>query len=267
MDNLVKYSNKMHKVFFKNFTQRDSNFFMSICSRLKDNTDSVVEFEFSELREMADYKDTSRDRFVRDLTEMNKKLNEIDGHFETDEEIVTFNLFSTFRILKTKDIVKIRVNPDFKDFLIEFSKGFTVYELKEFVSLESIYAKALFRYLKQWRTQGKTPVYSPDEIKLMLDTPDYEPKFIKKFILEPAVQEIQQKGYFKNLTLEIAKEKKRGAPVKGYYFTFEPEQAEKSNKVIKETKKKGRPKKNKFNDFEQRQDIDFDDLESKLLSN
>lgn len=261
MDNLVKYSNKMHKVYFKNFTQRDSNFFISICSRLKNNVDGIVEMTFSELREMADYKDTSRDRFVRDLTEMNKKLNEIDGHFETDEEIVTFNLFSTFRILKTKDIVKIRVNPDFKDFLIEFSKGFTVYELEEFVNLESIYSKALFRYLKQWRTQGKTPVYSPDEIKLMLDTPDYVPKYLFEKVLKPAVQEIQQKGYFKNLNIEIEKEKKRGAPVKGYYFTFEPEQSE------KEPKKKGRPKKNKFNDFEQRQDIDFDDLESKLLSN
>lgn len=261
MDNLVKYSNKMHKIFFKNFTQKDSNFFMAICSKMKNNVDSIVEFSFEELKEISNYKkNTTREEFVNALTEMNKKLNEINGHFETDEEIVTFNLFSTFRILKSKDILKVRVNPDFKDFLVEFSKGFTVYELKEFVNLESIYSKALFRYLKQWRTQGKTPLYTVDEIRKMLDTPDYEPKFIKKFVLEPAVQEIQQKGYFKNLTLEIEKEKKRGAPVKGYYFTFEPEQSE------KEPKKKGRPKKNAFNNFEQN-DYDFDELEKTLLSN
>ena len=55
-----------------------------------------------------------------------------------------FNLFSRFTIDKDQQTLTVRVNPEFTWLLNEFTdklKGYTVFELKEFIELQSKYAK------------------------------------------------------------------------------------------------------------------------------
>ena len=121
---------------------------------------------------------------------MNEKLRSCHGIYETDDEIVQFNLFSTFTIVKSRKVLKIRVNPDVAWLLNNIAKEFTSFELQEYVALDGIYAKSLYRILKQWKMHGCTKKYSVSEFKELLSTPDYEPKILMRDVIKPAVEEI-----------------------------------------------------------------------------
>lgn len=219
---IIKYSNQMNNIPLKNFEKNDLNFFYTICSKVKNMKSELLEIPFDEIRDLTDYSQ-SQQRFIADLDRMNQKLVKCSGRLETDDEIVYFNLFSTFRIVKSRKVLKVRVNPDFTWLLNDIVNGFTSFELQEYVALDGIYAKSLYRFLKQWKTRGCTKKYSVSEFKELLSTPDYEPKILMRDVIKPAVEEINKKGAFKNLRCEVVYAQKRGRPVEGYIFQFDPE--------------------------------------------
>lgn len=220
---IVKYSNKLNNIPFKNFEKVDLNFFYAICAKVREKGSELIEIPLDEIKVMTEYKSTSVERFKSDLVRMNEKLRSCHGIYETDDEIVQFNLFSTFTIVKSRKVLKIRVNPDFAWLLNNIAKEFTSFELQEYVSLDGIYAKALYRLLKQWKTHGCTKKYGVSELKELLSIPDYETRRFLDKVINPAIEEINKSGAFKNLRCEVIKAKKRGRPVEGYVFRFDLE--------------------------------------------
>lgn len=219
---IIKYSNKMNSIPLKNFEKNDLNFFYTICSKVKNMESELLEIPFEEIRNSACYSQ-SQQRFISDLDRMNQKLIKCSGRFETDDEIVQFNLFSTFRIIKSRKVLKVRVNPDFTWLLNNIAKEFTSFELQEYVSLDGVYAKALYRLLKQWKTHGCTKKYTVSELKELLSTPDYDARILMRDVIKPAVDEINKSRAFNNLRCETLYAKKRGRPVEGYVFHFDLE--------------------------------------------
>jgi plasmid replication initiation protein len=218
---IIKYSNKLNNIPLKNFEKVDLNFFYAICAKVREKGSELVEIPLDEIKVMTEYKSTSVERFKSDLIRMNEKLRSCHGIYETDDEIVQFNLFSTFTIVKSRKVLKIRLNPDVAWLLNNIAKEFTSFELQEYVSLDGIYAKALYRLLKQWKTHGCTKKYGVSELKELLSIPDYETRRFLDKIINPAVDEINKSGAFKNLRCEVIHAKKRGRPVEGYVFHFD----------------------------------------------
>lgn len=220
MGEIVKYNNKMNNMPLKNFEKNDLDFFYAICSKVKNKGSEIIEIPFKEIKSLTKY-EQAQIRFISDLDRMNKKLINCSGRFENNDEIVYFNLFSTFRIIKSREVLKIRVNADFIWLLNDIAKEFTSFELQEYVSLDYTYSKGLYRLLKQWKTKGKTPMYKVDEFKELLSTPNYTPKDIMKEIINPAIDDINKHKAFKNLRCEVIYARKRGRPVEGYIFHFD----------------------------------------------
>lgn len=218
---IIKYSNKLNNIPLKNFEKVDLNFFYAICAKVREKGSELVEIPLDDIKVMTEYKSTSVERFKSDLIRMNEKLRSCHGIYETDDEIVQFNLFSTFTIVKSRKVLKIRLNPDVAWLLNNIAKEFTSFELQEYVSLDGIYAKALYRLLKQWKTHGCTKKYGVSELKELLSIPDYETRRFLDKIINPAVDEINKSGAFKNLRCEVIHAKKRGRPVEGYVFHFD----------------------------------------------
>ncbi|WP_234446200.1 replication initiation protein, partial [Campylobacter fetus] len=116
------------------------------------------------------------------------------------------------------------------------------FELKEFIGLNSKYAKTLYRLLKQFRSSGKCIIYSKkwDEFREIMDIPQsYQISDIDKRILKPSIKELSaerdlfnnKKPIFENLTYKKIKDPKgrgRGGKVIGieFYFTPEPNRSE-----------------------------------------
>ena len=252
---IVKYDNKLNEINLNNFEQMDLNFLFKICVEVRDKQSDIIEIPFEDLKKSCNYRKTDQASFLKDIIRMNAKLQKITGKFENEDEVVQFNLFSTFRTLKSKKILQVRVNPDFVFLLNDLSKNFTKFEFQELVSLKGIHAKKLYTHLKQFRTTG-TYVVSLEDIKKILGVTNYVTKNVTKQAIEPAVEELKE--YFKELHCEVLYEAKRGRPVKGYKFSFVPE------KNIGQQKQK---KKTKFSNFLEREytTAEMDDLEVALL--
>lgn len=271
MNEIVKYDNYMNELKLKDFTSTDLDFLITLCAKMRDMDTQEVIFDFAEIKAITNYKITSTERFVNDLERMNKKLMQVTCRLKTQDRILMFVLFPTFEINLKNNTLIVAVNEKFKFILNELVKGFTRFELAEFVELDSKYTKNLYRLLKQFRTTGKLIVDDIEDFREKLDSPkSYEVKEFKRFVLDVAVKELQEKEIFKNLVCEPVKAKKRGAPIIGYSFTFDSEKVHKTDQVeAKETKKESpkQKKSNRFNDFPQREYTkeDMAELEKRLL--
>lgn len=269
MDRIVKYDNYMNSLSFANFTQVDMNFFITLCSFMKNQGVNKISFSFNELREITHYtKSNSIQQFASDLMKMNEKLMKVTCKLETKSEILMFVLFPTFSINLEKQILTVCVNQDFKFILNEITKNFTRFDLQEFITLDRKYSKTLYRLLKQYRSTGHYEV-SSEELKKLLDYPDtYKNKYVMDKIIKPSLKELDE--YFQNLKCEPQYAHKRGRPVTGYIFTFTPENRKRETDQNQMQKEKSFPGKNKnsangFANFHQRT-YDYDQLEKELIS-
>jgi plasmid replication initiation protein len=265
---IVKYSNKMNEIPLNGFNKLDLNFFYTLCAKVKDKDTDVIEVTFDELKQLAGYTAHGTESFVQDLERMNKKLLNCQGRIETDEVISSFVLFTTFDIYKQERILKVSVNPRYSFLLNNLAKEFTAFELQQYVSCSSTYSKGIFRLLKQWKSVGSTPIYHVEELKALLDTPDYKPKILMRDIIEPAIKELQTKKVWSNLWVEVIYKRGRGKPVDGYRFHFADNtlkgQMTLDNYIDEKPKSK---RKNKFNDYENKQNYNIDELEKEILAN
>lgn len=280
MKEIVKYGNTINSLNFNNFTKVDANFFFAIISKLYDKGIEQVTFSFEELRELTYYKQTSRETFTNDLWRMNNKLASIVFNYEDEEVIDTFTMFRKFRILKTRDELQVKVNEEFLPLLNNLKNNFTSFELRELVGLNSKHSKTLYRILKQWRTQGKTQTFSLEDLKELFDSSSMRDKDFMLRVIKSSVEEINEKGYFTNLTVEVNRnEHKRGKPIKDLFFTFVKEEVRKIGSEQVEGQmdiqdfptylpSQSKKSKNKFNDYPQRKYTDkaLTELEQALLN-
>lgn len=270
---LVKYKNDMNKLSFKGFSKNDMNLFMSICSKVKEKESNEIILDFDSLRTISGYTATAIDNFIKDLRKMSRDVMSVNCEIITENKIDMFNLFSRFTIDKDTQTLTVRINSEFTWLLNEFTdkmKGYTTFELYEFVGLQSRYTKNLYRILKQWRTNGEFTFNSIDDFKLKLDVPEsYTNKKITQKVIKPAVTEMQELDKsFKNFKCEPLYLHKRGKPLAGYKFTWEPEgRANKQDLSQKQSKSgsvKNQKTQNGFNNFHQH-GYNFNNLETQLL--
>jgi plasmid replication initiation protein len=269
---IVKYSNKMNEISLSGFFKTDLDFFYTVCAKVKDKGTNVVEIPLEDIRQLANYSKHDSKKFIDDLHRMNQKLLKCNAeHIAENGDISSFNLFSTFTISPERQILRVRVNEDFSWLLTNVAKEFTAFELQQYVSCGSTYSKGIFRLLKQWKSVGSTPIYKADELKALLDTPDYEPKRLMQAVIQPAIEELKNKRVWSKLWVEVIYKRGRGKPVDGYRFHFSDNtidgQMTLDSYNQEATKKSRTKKKNKFNSFENQNTYDMDELEKQIVAN
>ena len=147
---------------------------------------------------------------------------------KTSNSIEYMPLFTRFRVDWKEDLsdmqAKVSVSPHFEYILNRLSANFTQYELKEFTTIRSTYAKTAYRLLKQWRTVGRKE-FAIDEFKLLMDMPaSYKACHIDRLVINPIKKQLSP--YFVGLKVKKIKSNKRGNPVLGYEFTWQKEVTE-----------------------------------------
>lgn len=171
---------------------------------------------------------------------------------KTKNSIEYMPLFTWFRVDWEDDLsdmkAEVSVSPRFEYILNRLSANFTQYELQEFTTIRSTYAKTAYRLLKQWRTVGRKE-FKIDEFKLLLDMPtSYKSCHIDRLVLKPILEQLSP--YFEDLKVKKIKSKKRGNPVLAYEFTWKKEvtgtyDPDKFNKPKPEPKKASKSKSSK----------------------
>lgn len=231
---IVQYHNDLNSAIMSNWTAEEMDFFFAILTQVKNKGTDTVIIEKKDLVNLANYSIKNRKRFFDTMNSLDKKIKSL-RFIKTKKangknSVKSISLFPEMEYEYTDDLSEfsavINLSPKFEYILNNFfdknrEGGFTKYELAEFVSLKSVYAKNGYRFIKQWRTVGKKQI-SIDEFKKIFDTPDYyTPSHIDRLVLKPVKKELPQ--YFSNLRIKKLQSKKRGRPVIGYSFTWKPE--------------------------------------------
>lgn len=269
MAEIVKYDNFMNSLSLGGLQSRELNVLMALCKNFKEKGTSQMTLTFAELRTLIDDHQSTNEQLFEMLRSMNRKLLDITCQIETEDELIQFVLFTDFRTNKNFDYYKVGVNEKFSFVLNELSAHFTAFELSEFVRLKSKYSKNLYRLLKQfdsscWRR------FEADDLREKLGCPkSYKNNIFVRDILTPCVDELR--SIFTDLTLDITKARRRGAPITGYEFRWRgcvnddlpgQQSLDLSADVKQTNEKKTKTKtKTKFHNFEGRT-YDFEKLEA-----
>ncbi|MGL5718771.1 MAG: replication initiation protein [Paraclostridium sp.] len=219
MRKIVEYDSKMNSLSFGKFKEKELDLFFSICYKLKNEGVNEIVLSFQELKELSNYSRNDIKRFTKDLESTYTKLLDIKFEIILSPGVKEkFVLFTSYRIDETQKEIKIRLNQDYSFILNDIEK-FTKFDLMEFASLKSAYAKNMFRLLKQFdnnELKEKWFQIKLDDFKVMLDIPkSYKMVDIDKRVLSP-IQE-QLKLYFQGLKLEKIK---KGVKVEYLKFTW-----------------------------------------------
>ena len=225
MNNIVKYHNNFNSIGLRNFNSNELNILMAICSRMKEKEEEVITFHFDKLKKLINYSDNTPATFVQDLESTYDKLISIKLKVGDERRFIKFVLFTRYSVDIEEKIVEIAVNKEFAWVLNALNVSFTAFELKEFLSLKSSYAKEFYRRMKQFKSTGIWRV-SIEEFRKMLDISEkYKIGEIDKWVLKPIQKELGDRFNLK--IKKLYNKKSRGRPsVSGFIFTFLKEDLE-----------------------------------------
>lgn len=254
MNEIVKIHNDLTNEKLGKMNAKELDLFMTICHKMRDKGTERVVITFDELRKLGNYSATSNKVLKQDIIKANSKLLEFQFLIEKGSKTYQRTLFKEFITDEEECTVTVGIWEETAYILNNLINNFTRFELSEFVSLDSKYAKRLYKLIKQYKMQGKFYVSKEDFYKA-LDVPNtYTNTNYQKFVLKPALSECRR--YIPSLEC-MPKKSGRGGAIKGYIFTFDREI------ILKQSKKKID---NQFSKFQQ-QNYDIDSLETQLLSN
>lgn len=202
----VKHANELNRVPMRDFSATEMDLFFSLCAKMKDKGSQKIRFDFDTLRSLSDYKPTAIKRFANDLESVYDKMLQLTYRTYEDGVREKFVLFTGFKIDENNQYVEISVNPDLEHILNELSSEFVKYELVEFTSIRSSYAKTMYRLLKQYRSTGFFKIKIED-FKEILDIPkSYQMSDIDRRVLKPIKKELS--AFFNPLGIKKIKAKK-----------------------------------------------------------
>lgn len=224
MNELVKYNSEMNTLNFRGFGKVDMNLLMSLCSKLKNKGTDRITISFDKIKELSNYTSTDKTEFIKDLERMSDRLMQVNSRLLIDGKIAKFVLFPTFIIDPEKETLTVAVNKEFSYILNELEE-YTIFELEEFVGLNSKYSKTLYRLLKQYRGKGKYEFHSITGFRELLDVPaSYTSRQLMQRCVAPCIEEISALDKsFKDFKCEPKYANKRGKPLDKLIFTWQPE--------------------------------------------
>jgi len=224
-------------------TKRLGNIFFTLLQQLRNSSDYTLELDFNKVFELAQIADNSSYR--KEILDKLSKLQEFKFRYETNNkgDLAQEVIFPKIETDSKNKVLKIKVSEDFKDRYINSPlKGWTRYELAEFVNLSGTYTKTIYRYLKQFRSSGRWRIRY-DDFKELLGIPEsYRATNIDQQILKPTIKELSAERNLFDMRrtpfqkLSVRKFKK-GREIETLEFTFMPQPVSELEKDEKENER------------------------------
>ena len=243
MNEVVKYSNELHELKFNSMSEAQQNIFFTLLQQLRNSSDYTLELDFNKVFELAQIADNNSYR--KEILDKLSKLQEFKFRYETNNkgDLAQEVIFPKIETDSENKVLKIKVSEDFKDRYINSPlKGWTRYELAEFVNLSGTYTKTIYRYLKQFRSSGRWRIRY-DDFKELLGIPEsYRATNIDQQILKPAIKELSAERNLFDMRrtpfqkLSVRKFKK-GREIETLEFTFMPQPVSELEKDEKENER------------------------------
>lgn len=211
MSDIIKYHNDVNNLRLGKFTDKETDIFFSIMFKSMNTIGNVV-INFSELKNLIEGH-RSEQRLINNVRKLNLKLKTlVDEVRDKDGNYIAFSLFGDITTKPKERIIEIKIDDRFRNLINNLMGKFTEFDLKDLISLKSVYSKILFRLLKQWETKKEREIQINEFRELLAIPPKYRLSEIDKFVLAPIMLELPR--YFPNLKLEKIKTGKRVTSLK-----------------------------------------------------
>lgn len=243
MNEVVKYSNELHELKFNSLNEAQQNVFFTLLQQFRKASGDTLELDFNKLFELAQISQGTNYR--KEILDKIGKLQEFKFRYEINElgDLRQDVIFPSIETDSKNKVLRIRVSQGFKDRYISSPlKGWTRYELAEFVNLNGTYTKTIYRYLKQYRQTGRWCIRY-DDFKELLGIPEsYQSCDIDKRILKPTIKELSAERNLFDMRrtpfqkLSVRKFKK-GREIETLEFTFMPQPVSELEKDEKENER------------------------------
>lgn len=148
---------------------------------------------------------------------------------EKGDKVVRTRWVSQVAYLENEAMVELIFSPAVAPLITLLEKNFTSYELEQVSELNSKYAVRLYEVVIAWRSIGKTPMISIDELRDRLGVLDNEyqrMEVLKRKVIDFAIKQINEKTNIK-LTYE---QHKQGRRIIGFTFIVKQKANTKSKK-------------------------------------
>ena len=227
----IAYKNDLNAINLNGLSETQMNIFFTLLERLQYSQDNTIKIELNELYELAQIPLSTE--FRKSILERLKVLQNYTFMYDpSPTKTAQLVILPYLEIDSEQKIIKAEVMPQFKERYLtsDFGKGkWTRYDLMEFVYLPSTYTKTIYRFLKQWRTQGKWEI-SYNDFKDILGIPhSYQASDIDKQIIKPSIKVLSEITHtlfdtertpFENLKCEKIK---KGRKIETLIFRFKPQ--------------------------------------------
>jgi plasmid replication initiation protein len=155
---------------------------------------------------------------------------------------------------ESQEYIDVKIEEDLKPFLLQLSKNFTAYDLKN-VSKLGTYSIRIYELLKQYESIGKRTL-KVEEMKLMFDLSKEYPLFANFYqkVIEPAIKEINKYTDLRVATPEKIKDGKRVEALRFRFSKRTPGETNNQEQAIAKLH-------SNFNDYENIETLIFQDAE------
>lgn len=243
MNEVVKYSNELHELKFNSLNEAQQNVFFTLLQQFRKASGNTLELDFNKLFELAQISQGTNYR--KEILDKLGRLQEFKFRYQINElgDLRQDVIFPSIETDSKNKVLRIRVSQGFKDRYISSPiKGWTRYELAEFVGLSGTYTKTIYRYLKQFKSSGRWRIRY-DDFKELLGVPEkYRASEIDKWILKPAIKELSAERNLFDMRrtpfekLVVIKHKK-GREIEALEFCFMPQPVSELEKDEKENER------------------------------
>lgn len=229
MNEVVKYSNELHELKFNSMNEAQQNVFFTLLQQFRNTDGYTLELDFNKVFELAQIANSSSYR--KEILNKLRQIQTLTFMYEINDlgDLQQDVIFPSIRTDTQNRRLFVKVSKGFKDRYISSPlKGWTRYELAEFVGLNGTYTKTIYRYLKQFRQTGLWHIKYKDFKELLGIPESYQSCDIDKQILNPTIKELsaernlfdQRRTPFKGFML---KKIKSGRNIDALEFYFEPQ--------------------------------------------
>lgn len=229
MNEVVKYSNELHELKFNSMNEAQQNVFFTLLQQFRNTDGYTLELDFNKIFELAQIANNSSYR--KEILNKLRQIQTITFMYEINDlgDLQQDVIFPSIRTDTQNRRLFVKVSKGFKDRYISSPlKGWTRYELAEFVGLSGTYTKTIYRYLKQFKSSGRWRIRY-DDFKELLGIPEsYKAGNIDQRILKPVIKELsaernlfdQRRTPFEKL---VVIKHKKGREIEALEFCFMPQ--------------------------------------------
>lgn len=185
---VVKDNDLIQKAKF-NLTATQQRLIAYVISKIKP-TDKELQWTEIKVQDFCELCGVTKDKFYTEFKRIIDDLDKKSFWVETDEKTYKFRWFSESEYKKGTGTIKVLLNSNLKNYLIDLSKNFTTYDLWNILSLKSKYSIRLYELFKSYEFK-KVIEFDSDAIKELLFATNY--KNFGNFrirVLDKAISEI-----------------------------------------------------------------------------